>query len=247
MMGKKQDRLKEGTNKFMPGKIASLVKWNNKPHLDKMIDDNTPVKVMVEWCNDNGFPISVPTMYSYIKQRREAIVNGLTLELLHSKEDPLKKALEDSARDKAREKGNTQFKENRVEERAKVKATLAKELADQDSPKRIKHDLELLDEVIQKGFDTLSKMEVISPVTAIKAIEMKHKLSNGSTGGYTHYGLEEIKLREAVREQAITTAILEFIPMEQHDAVIQRMEDVTRAYYESLGLGEAYRQMEAMN
>ncbi|WP_141500890.1 hypothetical protein [Paenibacillus luteus] len=41
----------------------------------------------------------------------------------------------------------------------------------------------------------MSKMEVISPVTAIKAMEMKHKLTNGSTGGYTHYGLEEIKLQ----------------------------------------------------
>ncbi|WP_339270623.1 hypothetical protein NYE54_05505 [Paenibacillus sp. FSL K6-1330] len=62
--------------------------------------------------------------------------------------------MEDSARDKVREKGNTQYKENRAEERAKAKATLEKELADKDSAKRIRHDLELLDEVIQKGFDT---------------------------------------------------------------------------------------------
>ncbi len=32
-------------------------------------------------------------------------------------------------------------------------------------------------------------------------------------------------VHEAAREQAITIAILEFIPMEQHDAVTQRMED----------------------
>ncbi|WP_339270621.1 hypothetical protein NYE54_05500 [Paenibacillus sp. FSL K6-1330] len=77
----------------------------------------------------------------------------------------------------------------------------------------------------------MSKMEVVSPVTAIKAIEMKHKLTNGSNGGYTHYGLEEIKIREAAREQAITAAILKFVPVEQQDAVIQYMEDVTRTYY----------------
>jgi len=107
----------------------------------------------------------------------------------------------------------------------------------------LRHDLELLDEVIQKGFDTLSKMDVISPVTAIKAMEMKH--TNGSTGGYTHYGLEEIKLREAAREQAITAAILQFVPVEQHDAVIELMETVTWEYYESIGLGEAYAQQVA--
>ncbi|WP_108992474.1 hypothetical protein [Paenibacillus agaridevorans] len=101
------------------------------------------------------------------------------------------------------------------------------------------------DAAVQKGFDTLSKMEVISPATAIKAMEMKHKLTNGSTGGYTHYGLEEIKLREAARERAITAAILQFVPMEQHDAVIELMETVTREYYESIGLGEAYAQQVA--
>ena len=91
----------------------------------------------------------------------------------------------------------------------------------------------------------MSKMDVISPVTAIKAMEMKHKLINGSTGGYTHYGLEEIKLREAARDKAITAEILQFVPVEQHDAVIELMGTVTREYYESIGLGEAYAQQVA--
>ncbi|WP_221469244.1 hypothetical protein [Cohnella nanjingensis] len=39
--------------------------------------------------------------------------------------------------------------------------------------------MELLDEIIQKGFKTLNMMEVISPVTAIKAMEMKHKCPMG--------------------------------------------------------------------
>ncbi|WP_088831382.1 hypothetical protein [Paenibacillus tyrfis] len=72
---------------------------------------------------------------------------------------------------------------------------------------------------------------------------MKHKLSNGSRGGCTHYGLEEIKLSEAAMEQAVVTPILEFIPEELHPKVIKRMEDVTREYYRSIGLGEAYAQM----
>ena len=239
MMSKKQDRLKDGTNKFMPSKVAALVKWNNRPLLDKMIDNDTPVKEMVAWCSDNGFPINIPTLYSYIKQRREAIINGLTIELIYSKEDPLKKVLEDSARKKARERATHSLKRTVPKNVPRLRPHWRRKLADQENTKRIRHDMELLDEVIQKGFETLSKMEVVSPVTAIKAMEMKHKLSNGSTGGYTHYGLEEIKLREAAREQAITAAILEFVPEEQHDAVIELMETVTQEYYESIGLSEA--------
>lgn len=52
-----------------------------------------------------------------------------------------------------------------------TKVKINQELADKDSAKRIRHDLELVDEVIQKGFKTLNMMEVISPVTAIKAIK----------------------------------------------------------------------------
>ncbi|MBP1994657.1 hypothetical protein [Paenibacillus eucommiae] len=60
-----------------------------------------------------------------------------------------------------------------------------------------------------------------------------------------HYGQEEIKIRKAARGQAITAAILQFVPMEQHDAVIELMKTVPREYYESIGLSEAYAQMEA--
>jgi hypothetical protein len=142
-------------------------------------------------------------------------------------------------------KAYTKAHQQRMEKRAQTKVKINQELADQDCAKRIRHDLELLDEVIQKGFETLSMMGVISPVTAIKAIEMKHKLTNGSAGGYTHYGLKEIKIREAAREQAIAAVILQFVPVEQHDAVIELMETVTRKYYESIGLGEAYAQQVA--
>ncbi|MFE6795383.1 hypothetical protein [Paenibacillus chitinolyticus] len=147
----------KGSNKSTPGKIAALVEWEKRLVLDKMIDDETPAKDLVAWCKDNGFSISLPTMYTYMKQRREGVVNNLTKELLQPKtEDSLRKALEEAAR-----KGGEQSKQNRAEERARAKATLVKELTDQDSPKRIRHDLELLDEVIQKGFDTLSKIQVL--------------------------------------------------------------------------------------
>lgn len=142
-------------------------------------------------------------------------------------------------------KAYTKAHQQRKEKRVQTKVKMDQELADQDSAKRIRHDLELLDEVIQKGFDTLSKMDVISPVTAIKAIEMKHKLFNGGTGGHTIYGLEEIKVHEAAREQAIITCLMEFVPEEKREEAVRLMDHVTREYYNSIGLGEAYAQMEA--
>ncbi|MNN77481.1 hypothetical protein D3C81_1939480 [compost metagenome] len=104
--------------------------------------------------------------------------------------------------------------------------------------------MELLDEIIQKGFETLKAMEVIYPMTAIKALEAKHKITGGAHNGLTTYGVEEIRLREAARENAIVCILLEYIPPEKHDEALARMEEATKQYYDSIGLGDAYRQME---
>ncbi|MFB5676924.1 hypothetical protein ACE3NQ_21145 [Paenibacillus terreus] len=238
-MTRKQEQPKD-TSKHIPGKLNQLVKWNKRPFLDMMIDNETPAKELVKWCKDNEFPISLPTMYSYMKLCSEAVAHGITVELLQSKlhEESMERKMD------GMKKAYTKAHQQRKEKRAQTKVKINQELAGQDSAKRIRHDLELLDEVIQRGFDNLCKMDVISPVAALKAIELKHKLFNGGTGGHTIYGLEEIRLREAARNEAIIAVIKEYIPENQWPEILQRMEHVTREFYESIGLGEAYAQME---
>lgn len=242
---------KNGKTKFSPGKVNGLVKWKKRPLLDKMIDDEVPVKECVAWCKENGFLISLPTMYTYIKRRNEASVNGLTIELLQSqlREGAMRKKAEgmkkgEEGLKKHGLRGTATIKDNYRKERARTNQALA-EVAEPETKERIRHDLELLDEVIQRGFDNLCKMDVITPVTALKAIELKHRLFNGGTGGHTIYGLEEIRLREAARNEAIIAVIKEYIPEDQWPEILQSMENVTREFYESIGLGEAYAQMKA--
>jgi len=200
------------------GKQKQLLAWPRRPFLDKMLDDGESPNKCATWCKENGFDISVPTMYEYAKKRRAAIIGEIQADKLRS--------------------GRPEGIANNLtkEERKAAHMTVNK----------VKHDLELLDEVIQKGFETLAHIDEISPATAIAAIQLKYKITNGAHGGYTVYGIEEIKLREAARENAITAVLLEFIPEEQHVAVLERMEQVTREYYESIGLGEAYARMEAL-
>jgi hypothetical protein len=158
-------------------------------------------------------------MYEYAKNRRVKIIGGIQADKLRSEKS------------KGKRRANNPTKE----ERKVAHMTVDK----------VKHDLELLDEVIQTGFETLSNMKEINPATAIAAIQLKHKITRGSHGGLTVYGLEENRLREAARENAILAVLLEFIPEEKHSTVIERMERVTRDYYESIGLGESYTQMGA--
>jgi hypothetical protein len=50
---------------------------------------------------------------------------------------------------------------------------------------------------------------------------------------------------EAAWNEAIIAVIKEYIHEDQWAEILQRMENVTREFYESIGLGEAYAQMEA--
>lgn len=137
-------------------------------------------------------------MYEYAKKRRAAIISGIQADTLRS----------------GKPKENRCANNLTNEERKGAYMTVDK----------VKHDLELLDEVIQKGFETLANIQEINPATAIAAIQLKHKITNGAHGGYAVYGIEEIKLREAARENAIMAVLLEFILEEKHAAAIDRIE-----------------------
>ncbi|MUT67457.1 hypothetical protein [Paenibacillus sp. NEAU-GSW1] len=199
------------------GKQKQLQMWPRRPFLDKMLDDGESPNKCAAWCKEKGFDISVPTMYEYARKRRAAIIGDVQADKLRS--------------------GKSRGK------RVANNPTKAERKAAHMTVDKVKHDLELLDEVIQKGFETLANIEEINPATAIAAIQLKHKITKGTHNGYTVYGIEEIKLREAARENAIVAAILKFVPEENHSAVMELMEQVTRDYYISIGLDEAYEQM----
>lgn len=246
--------------------------WKKRPFLDKMIDDGVSGPKCLDWCIENGFQLSVKTMYKYINLRKQANAAGISMEELMGLSDeergklkkprtartrgpkpdpkrpkrPREKEREDRAKAEARRKKAQEEREKRAKANGSTAPNLKRTEGHENrqsrnlSVNKVKSDMELLDEVIQKGMETLDKMEAISPNTAIKAIEMKHKITGGKHQGFTTYGLEEIRLREKARENAMLVVMLEFIPEEKHEEVIDRMEETTKEYYESLGLGDAY-------
>ena len=45
-------------------------------------------------------------------------------------------------------------------------------------------------------------------------------------------------LKQTARESAMTEVLLEFIPEEQHEQVLQRLEEKEKEFYQSLDLNE---------
>lgn len=224
-------------------KLEELLQWNKRPFLDKMLDDGISANQCAEWIRENGIDISTPTVYTYAKRRKEAIVKDIQMEqVMDKRTQPRTNVGKKKPEQRPAKQGvkvDSQRYKTGKQKRADEKLVQDRKAANLTVDK-LKSDMELLDAVMQKGYETLLNMEAIAPKDFLKAIELKHKLTGGAHGGITTYGLEEIRLREAAREAAILVIMLKYIPEEQHMEVIAEMEKATQDYYESIGLGDAY-------
>jgi hypothetical protein len=213
-------------------KLEELFEWKKRVFVDKMLDDGESPNQVHKWIVENGFVVSMPTVYTYAKRRKEAIVKGIQMDKMMDK------------RKDYDEQGHSKADRRRIDKAKSgtnaMNLTNEQRKANNLTVDKISSDLELLDAVMQKGYETLLNMEGIAPKDFLKAIELKHKLTGGSHNGLTIYGLEEIRLREAARESAIMTILLEFIEEEKHEEVLTRMDTATKEFYDSLGLGEQY-------
>ncbi|WP_317906429.1 hypothetical protein [Bacillus subtilis] len=239
-------------------KLQMLLEWPKRAIVDKMLDDGESPNKVAAWINEQGLEISVPTVYNYQKKRKEAIMKDVKLEQLIDKRKEngqnLKKAHSVKSK-KAKKKAleskkepDESFKSKIAKESAELKQGMSKESRKQYAKevKRIKSEAEILDRIIDLGGQTLERMEVISPDMALKAIKLKHDLTGGEHNGLTVYGIEELRLREAALESALTAVMLKYVPEEQHEAMLTDMEKSMEEYYESIGMGDEYKRMVEM-
>ena len=101
---------------------------------------------------------------------------------------------------------------------------------------QIYNDVEVLDTIIQKGFASLKEVDYVEAPLAMKAIEVKAKVTGNQLQGLSLVGLRELRLRQSAKEQAMTEVILRFIPEEQHEEVYQAIEEAEAEFYENLDL-----------
>ena len=94
----------------------------------------------------------------------------------------------------------------------------------------------MLDTIIQKGFASLKEVDYVEAPLAMKAIEVKAKVTGNQLQGLSLVGLRELRLRQSAKEQAMTEVILRFIPEEQHEEVYQAIEEAEAEFYENLDL-----------
>ncbi|AUO79459.1 hypothetical protein BSP10_056 [Bacillus phage BSP10] len=221
---------KKDNKKKSIGSSSVLVQlYNNRKlatKVDNMLDEGQTYDYIIDFCKENGLSISKASLTNYKKKREESIQTG----------KPLLQLLDKRAKDNVTyitEKKVEAFKEKQSED-GHSPATIH-EFDKMDS---IFHDIELLDDIIRKGAKGLKQFDVVDTPLAMKAIELKAKITNNQLNGLSIAGLRELKLRQQARASALMEVIMKYVPEEQHDSLFEDMDAAEKAFYENLDLTE---------
>ena len=88
-----------------------------------------------------------------------------------------------------------------------------------------------MDTIIHLGMSALSNSPTIKVETALKAIELKNKLTDGKHAGLTNYGLDQLRELEQAKFNAIVEVVMQYIPDDKHDELEAAIAKAEREFY----------------
>src|SRR5206468_11967961 len=188
---------------------------------------------IIEFCKENGLNISKASLTNYKKKREEAIETG----------KPLLQLLDKRAKDNVTyitDKEVTAFKKKKDKD---DQPELTVHVNNWNKMDNVFSDLEFLDEIINKGMKGLRAFDVVDTPLALKAVELRAKITNNQLNGLTIAGLRELKLRQQARESALMEIIMKYVTEDQHDQLFADMDEAEQRFYENLDLTDEDRRI----
>ena len=213
--------------------------YNNRKlatKVDNMLDEGQTYDYIIEFCKENGLSISKASLTNYKKKREEAIDTGKPLLQL------LDKRAKDNVTYITQKEVDTFQKKKKESAPNHVEISLAT-ITDINKVDKVFNDIEFLDEIINKGMKGLKAFDVVDTPLAMKAVELRAKITNNQLSGLSIAGLRELKLRNQARESALMEVIMKYVPEDKHDDLFSDMDEAEQRFYENLDLTEEDRRI----
>ncbi|MMZ43586.1 hypothetical protein D1872_51460 [compost metagenome] len=182
-------------------KLEKLVKWEHVATVNEMLMTGISPHEVSRWCKERGFSISHPKLYEYKELLQEAITRRITVERLLGIGVPKRTPI------------------------------VLQALGIQGVKQHVKNELEVLDTVIHLGMSALSQSPTIKVETALKAIELKNKLTDGKHAGLTNYGLDQLRELEQAKFNAMIEVVLKYVPEDKHEELDAAIAAAERQFY----------------
>lgn len=183
-------------------KIEKLLKWECREQVDEMLLQGMNPEKVSKWCKENGFSISKQKLYDYKEMIRKASAKKITVEQLIG-----------------------------IGGDRRVPVVL-EQLGMGNVQEVVKNEIEVLDAIVQIGFDNLKQMASVSPKDMLRAIELKDKITGGSMGGLTLYGLDQLRELEEKKFGAILEVVMKYLPEDKIEEIQEAIEVAERDFYQ---------------
>ena len=183
-------------------KLEKLVKWEHCDTVNEMLLNGISPHRVSDWCKERGFSISHPKLYEYKEMLQTAIAKQITVERLLGIGVPKRSPIQ------------------------------LKALGITEAKNMVKNEIDVLDAIVQRGFDALTQNPTVKLQDAMRAIELKNKLTQGAHGGLTNYGLDQLREIEKAKLNAMVTVVMQYVPEDKHDELERAISNAEREYYE---------------
>lgn len=182
-------------------KLERLVKWEHIDTVNEMLMSGISPHEVSRWCKERGFSISHPKLYEYKEMLQEAITRRITVERLLGIGVPKRTPI------------------------------VLQALGIQGVTQHVKNEMEVLDSVIHLAMNALSNSPTIKIETALKAIELKNKLTEGKHAGLTGYGLDQLRELEQAKFNAMVEVVMKYVPEDKHEELEAAIAAAERQFY----------------
>lgn len=183
-------------------KLEKLVHWEHIDEVNEMLLAGVTPRVVSEWCKDKGFSISHPKLYEYKEMLQTALAKQVTVERLMGIGAPKRSPI------------------------------VLQSLGITEAKNMVKAEMEVLDLIIQKGYNALLMAPEIKVADAMKAIEMKNKLTNGTHGGLTGFGLDQLRELEQAKFDAVIEVVSKYVPEDKLEELQEAVAEAERVFYQ---------------
>lgn len=184
-------------------KLERLIKWDKCDEVNEMLMQGISPHKVSDWCKENGFSISHPKLYEYKEYLQTALTRHITVERLLGIGVPKRKPI------------------------------LLQTLGLTNTKNLVKNEMEVLDAIVQRGYDALMQNPVMKVQDALRAIELKNKLTQGAHAGLTNYGLDQLRELEQAKFDAVLGIVLQYLPEEKHEELQEAISTAERNFYET--------------
>lgn len=195
---------------------------------------------ILQYLASKGYKMARGSLTNFKNKVQEAQDTGVDLEDLA--DGRKKKSVEQVDKDKIKGyDGNMHL----MTSKQNIKdATGSYDFYNEIAPKqKLTSNAQVLESVIEKGFDTLQNMDTVDTATTLKAVEMMQKYFAQDSRGLSQEALKQYQLIMQARMTAASEVMMQYVPSDKQEEALNAMDEKEHQFLKDYGANEDTKEL----